>query len=135
VLNGVVVPALSPIEIMYPLKCLHISCGRKHILALLDGGYTCSWGTGYFGQLGHGDDSSWDTPRMIQTLEPSKLGSKIIQVVCGGSHSGALTETGLVYMWGLNRNGQCGVASKADSVLEPKLVDMSGLGSRKARCV
>lgn len=134
-LNGVTMSVLYPIEVVYPLRCIQIACGRKHILALLDGGYVSSWGTGYFGQLGHGDDSSWDNPRMISTLEPSYTGSKVIQVVCGGSHSGALTERGQVFMWGLNRNGQCGVSSKADSVLEPKPVDMSGLEGRQATSV
>jgi alpha-tubulin suppressor-like RCC1 family protein len=60
---------------------------------------------------------------------------KISQVVCGGSHSGALTEQGQVFMWGLNRNGQCGVAARSDSVLEPKLVDMSGMEGRPAVAV
>jgi alpha-tubulin suppressor-like RCC1 family protein len=64
ILNGATLPALSPVEIMYPMRCIQIACGRKHILALLDGGYVASWGTGYFGQLGHGDDSSWDSPRL-----------------------------------------------------------------------
>ena len=92
-----------------------------------------SWGTGYFGQLGHGDDSSWDSPRMIQALEPRRLGggsngSRVTAVACGGSHSGALTDSGRVFMWGLNRGGQCGVASskgKSDSILEPRPVDFS----------
>ena len=128
-------PSLIPIQISYPLRCIQISCGRKHILALLDDGYVCSWGTGYFGQLGLGDDSSWDSPRMISTLDPNQTGAKIVQVVCGGSHSGALTEKGHVFMWGLNRNGQCGGAAKADSILEPRLVDMSGLEGRVAASI
>jgi alpha-tubulin suppressor-like RCC1 family protein len=135
-LNGATMPTLNPVEIMYPMRCIQISCGRKHILALLDGGFVASWGTGYFGQLGHGDDSSWDTPRMINMLEPSYTGSKVIQIVCGGSHSGALTERGQVFMWGLNRNGQCGVSDKAgDSIQEPKPVDMSRLEGEQATSV
>ena len=134
-LNGVAMHVLTPVSIIYPLRCTQIACGRKHILALLDGGYVTSWGTGYFGQLGHGDDSSWDTPRMINSLEPSVVGSKIIQIVCGGSHSGALTERGQVFMWGLNRSGQCGVTAKVDSILEPKAVDMSGLEGHLATSV
>ena len=134
-LNGMTMPVLSPVEIIYPLRCIQIACGRKHILALLDGGCVASWGTGYFGQLGHGDDSSWDTPRMINSLEPTTVGSKITQIVCGGSHSGALSERGQVFMWGLNRNGQCGIAAKADSILEPRPVDMSGLDGQQATSI
>lgn len=39
-------------------------------------GYVFSWGTGYLGQLGLGDDSSWDNPRMIRALDPAKIGKR-----------------------------------------------------------
>jgi alpha-tubulin suppressor-like RCC1 family protein len=138
-LNGILSPSLSPVEIAYPLKCTQIACGRKHILGLMEGGFVVSWGVGYFGQLGHGDDSSWDQPKIINALEPARLGSKIVSVVCGGSHSGAVSESGQVYMWGLNRNGQCGVGAntsgKLDSVSEPRPVDTSRLAGGRADTV
>ena len=62
-LNGTIFPLLTQVEVSYPLKCTQIACGKKHILALMEGGFVLSWGFGYFGQLGHGDDSSWDQPR------------------------------------------------------------------------
>jgi alpha-tubulin suppressor-like RCC1 family protein len=131
-LNGVVMPRLTHIEILYPLKCVQVACGRKHILALMDGGFVLSWGVGYFGQLGHGDDSSWDSPRMVHSLEPRVLGARVIKVVCGGSHSGCLTHNGRVYMWGLNKSGQCGLSNKTDSILEPKPLDMADIGQVRA---
>jgi hypothetical protein len=85
--------------------------------------------------LGHGDDSSWDQPKMIHSLEPARIGTKIIQIVCGGSHSGAVTESGRIYMWGLNKNGQCGIGSKSDSVSEPRPVDMSSIRDVRANFV
>lgn len=132
-LNGIVFPILSPCEILdTQLKCIQLACGRKHILALMEGGYVLSWGIGYFGQLGHGDDSSWDNPNMIRTLEPNRLGMRVTQVVCGGSHSGAITDTGKVFMWGLNKSGQCGVASRVESVMEPRPIDNSETGPVRA---
>jgi len=132
--NGIVQPSLIPKELVYPLKATQVACGNKHILALLDGGYVCSWGTGFFGQLGHGDDLCWDDPRLINALEPSRLGGcKVVHVACGGSHSGAIAENGRVFMWGLNRNSQCGLLPhpnyrrEEQCVLEPMLTDLSGL--------
>ena len=120
-LNGVVYPTLTPVEVNCPLRCVQLACGRKHILALMDGGIVMSWGIGYFGQLGHGDDSSWDHPKVINSLEPHRLGSRVTQVACGGSHSGIVTESGRVFMWGLNKSGQCGVtAGRGDSFMDPK---------------
>ena len=121
-LNGSVYPRLTTLEIQFPLKCINIACGRKHALALLEGHFVLSWGVGYFGQLGlnllghfmkinfvsgHGDDISWDTPKMVHALEPRLLGSRVTSVYCGGSHSAALTDTGKVFTWGLNKYGQC----------------------------
>lgn len=135
-LNGNVFPSLSPLEIHLPIKCVQVACGRRHVLLLMERGIVMSWGTGYFGQLGHGDDSSWDSPRMISVLEPKRLGAKVINVACGGSHSGVITDSGRVFMWGLNRSGQCGqglsAKGKSDSVLEPRPVDFSHLSNHGA---
>lgn len=128
-LNGSVYPVLSPLEIPIPVKCVQLACGRKHVLLLMERNVVMSWGTGYFGQLGHGDDSSWDSPRMISSLDPRRLGCRVEAVACGGSHSGALTDSGRVFMWGLNRSGQCGLGSvnrgTTDSILDPRPVDFS----------
>eukprot|EP01035_Chromulina_nebulosa_P020662 gene20662-26789_t len=128
-LNGYIFPTLCPVEVQYPLRCMSISCGKKHILALMEGGFVLSWGNGYFGQLGHNDDSTLDNPKLIHGLEPRVIGSRVISVNCGGSHSGALTENGRVFMWGLNKSGQCGINPKTETVLEPRLVDLSSSGS------
>jgi E3 ubiquitin-protein ligase HERC4 len=132
-LNGTVFPSLTRVELQGPMRCTQVACGRKHILVLLEGGYVLSWGTGYLGQLGLGDDSSWDSPRPIRQLEPRKLGDVVSKVVCGGSHSGVITEQGRIYMWGLNRNGQTGTGIKAESLLEPRPVDTTDLGKKHPR--
>jgi alpha-tubulin suppressor-like RCC1 family protein len=137
--NGYVFPNLIPLEIALPLKCMQVACGRKHILLLMERHIVMSWGTGYFGQLGHGDSASWSHPRMIGMLEPKRLGQHVVSVACGGAHSGALTDSGRVFLWGLNRSGQCaqqagtggGSSSSskgdeaAESVPEPRPVDLS----------
>ena len=129
-LNGSVFPSLTRVELQDPLRCISVACGRKHILCLVEGGFVFSWGTGYLGQLGLGDDISWDSPRMIRQLDPKKLGDTVTRVVCGGSHSGVLTEGGKIYMWGLNRNGQTGTGMKVESLLEPRSVDRTDIGRK-----
>lgn len=130
--NGINYPILTPVKVSYPLKCVEICCGRKHILALMEGGHVLSWGVGYFGQLGHGDDSSYDNAKLIQALEPNRLGSKVVHIACGGSHSGVVTESGRVFMWGLNKQGQCGLGSKQpESVTEPRPLDPDTMGGVK----
>lgn len=57
------------------------------LLDLAVSGFVFSWGTGYMGQLGLGDDSSWDSPRMIRSLDPNKIGeleftSQLEDILC-----------------------------------------------------
>jgi alpha-tubulin suppressor-like RCC1 family protein len=65
-LCGIVRPALTPVIIRLPLKCKQIACGRKHAMVLMEKGVVLSWGMGYFGQLGHGGDASYENPRIIE---------------------------------------------------------------------
>jgi len=89
-------------------------------------GLVLSWGCGYFGQLGHGDDASYHAPRVVQRLEPRRLGGehgRVVRIAAGGSHTMALTErSGAVFSWGFNRFGQCGNGTRGNSVSEPKPV-------------
>ncbi|CAN0359867.1 unnamed protein product, partial [Laminaria digitata] len=116
-----------------PLPCIDVCCGRKHTMALMKGGksrsarFVMTWGTGYFGQLGHGDNVSYRHPRLLRRLDPQRLGERVIQVACGGYHSAVVTDAGRVFSWGFNRYGQCGNGSKENTVPEPSLVDLSAV--------
>ncbi|CAN0437307.1 unnamed protein product, partial [Hapterophycus canaliculatus] len=63
-----------------PLPCVEVCCGRKHTMALMKGGFVMTWGTGYFGQLGHGDNASYRHPRLLRRLDPHRLGERVVQV-------------------------------------------------------
>lgn len=90
-------------------------------------GFVMTWGTGYFGQLGHGDNASYRHPRLLRRLDPQRLGEMVIQVACGGYHSAVVTDAGRVFSWGFNRYGQCGNGSKDNTVPEPAPVDLSNV--------
>mmetsp|Transcript_30046 Transcript_30046/g.29296 ORF Transcript_30046/g.29296 Transcript_30046/m.29296 type:complete len:99 (+) Transcript_30046:326-622(+) len=80
-----------------------ISCGLEHCLALTVYGTVASWGYGASGCLGHGNYTSYMSPKMITTGD---LKSKSVSFVeCGGYHNGAITDDGLLVMWGRNDVG------------------------------
>jgi alpha-tubulin suppressor-like RCC1 family protein len=54
----------------------------------------------------------------------SSKSEKIVMISCGGEHSLALTESGLVFGWGSNKRGQLGVEVYYSS--EPIIIGMSG---------
>ncbi len=38
-------PEPTRVSLGVPLRCMQVACGRKHTLALMEGGYVMSWGT------------------------------------------------------------------------------------------
>eukprot|EP01022_Parablepharisma_sp_SALTPOND_P019911 TRINITY_DN348_c0_g1_i1.p1 TRINITY_DN348_c0_g1~~TRINITY_DN348_c0_g1_i1.p1 ORF type:complete len:1251 (-),score=130.51 TRINITY_DN348_c0_g1_i1:17517-21269(-) len=81
-----------------------VCCGVNHVLAIPD--YDSedpsgnkgiwSWGMSSRGQLGHGTQGTFYSPKLIQKLAKER----IQKVCCGFEHSMALTESGKVYYWG-----------------------------------
>ena len=60
--------------------------------------------------------------------QPRKLNfdQKVAKVVCGGGHSGIVTENGLLFLFGRGRDGQLGRGGEVESIAayrtEPKQV-------------
>eukprot|EP00742_Colponemidia_sp_Colp-10_P001892 GILJ01002023.1.p1 GENE.GILJ01002023.1~~GILJ01002023.1.p1 ORF type:complete len:1186 (+),score=191.03 GILJ01002023.1:27-3560(+) len=67
-----------------------------------------SWGAGYTGQLGQLFDPGQPkySAKPLLVVFPRELA--IRQVACGGFHTAALTDTGVVWTWGDGRMGQLG---------------------------
>jgi len=81
-----------------------IATGRWHNMALTSDRQVWVWGDGHFGQLGL---DSWDSagiPRLLKGLD----GRGVCKLLCGGWHSGVVTETGKLLLWGKNTHGQLG---------------------------
>ncbi|EKU22126.1 hect domain and rld 4, partial [Nannochloropsis gaditana CCMP526] len=132
--NGRAYPEPSRVSLGVPLRCLQVSCGRKHALALMEGGFVTSWGVGYFGQLGQGDNLSSDRPRLIHHLDPPRLGGdRVVAVACGGQHSAVHTAGQSVFCFGFNRYGQVGQGQACNKISTPRPVNMSGIGSSQIR--
>jgi alpha-tubulin suppressor-like RCC1 family protein len=66
-----------------------------------------SWGSGESGQLGNGRKTCRDQPeRCVSSDVTSEL---FTDVACGTAHALALTESGNLFVWGLNAKGQLGL--------------------------
>eukprot|EP00475_Leptophrys_vorax_P020711 TRINITY_DN2840_c0_g1_i3.p1 TRINITY_DN2840_c0_g1~~TRINITY_DN2840_c0_g1_i3.p1 ORF type:complete len:282 (-),score=83.25 TRINITY_DN2840_c0_g1_i3:27-872(-) len=95
------------------VKVVQIAVGEYHAAALSSDGKVFTWGYGKDGQTGSGTTANQDIPRRVLTELPDK---KIVQIACGGGHTGALTEGGELYLWGRGRSGQLGRGDKLESV-------------------
>lgn len=81
-----------------------LACGGAHVIALTSGGRVFTWGRGTTGQLGHGE--------MLNSLHPKPVSSLqsyvITQVSAGWSHSGFVSDIGLLFTCGDGSFGQLG---------------------------
>lgn len=92
-------------DILEPVKfsthrnnIVSVAGGSTHSMALSANGSVYTWGYGPDGQLGHGDNVKFlSTPRRVKDRH---VITKCIQIACGEAFSAAITEKGLLYMWG-----------------------------------
>jgi len=83
-----------------------IRFGRKHAVAVSRDGAVFTWGDPSQGQLGVFRSEVQQKPTVVRRL----LSLVVTHVAAGDAHSLALTDTGRVYAWGRNTEGQLGVA-------------------------
>ncbi|KAF2073306.1 hypothetical protein CYY_005383 [Polysphondylium violaceum] len=103
-----------------------ICSGSDHNLVLTKDNKIYSWGNGYYGSLGHGDNKHLDTPKEIEYFNINK--KQIRDIACGGYHSLALTEDGELYSWGWAELGQLGLGSNVTgNQLVPTRIQNTGL--------
>jgi alpha-tubulin suppressor-like RCC1 family protein len=82
-----------------------VACGAEHTVCLTEEGGVFSFGSGQYGQLGHGSKSDEQLPRKIIEL----MGTEVTQIECGKKHTLAFVPTrGRLYAFGLGGSGQLG---------------------------
>lgn len=103
-------PSVAPTAIVHLAAgdgyFVDVASGFYHSLAVDINGDLFSWGKNSNGQLGDGTVTDRNTPTWV----PFPAGVKIVKVSAGKAHSLALTDSGDVYAWGSNSDGQLGVS-------------------------
>ncbi|XP_053554665.1 alsin isoform X2 [Bombina bombina] len=94
---------------------LQASLGINHGILLTSEGEVFS-----YGKQPWKDGPTCEMP----TLETALDGQHVICVAAGSYHNGAVTDSGMVYMWGENTAGQCAVAN-SPSVPEPTAITIA----------
>jgi len=99
----------------------NICCGANHTLALSGFGKVYAWGDNEFGQTGNENDGGLQ-------LKPILLdgfgNEKISTIICGATHSLALTKSGRFFSWGNNKFGQLGF-NDCNMYNKPRLINLS----------
>ncbi len=87
-----------------------LAMGSAHAGALSQQGRVFMWGSGDQGRLGDGVnvDRTVNAPINITAQFNLSSSERVETLVLGGSHTGAITSLGRVFMWGWNGHGQLG---------------------------
>lgn len=82
-----------------------MACGEEHTICLTKDGGVFSFGSGGYGQLGHGTKRNEAMPKKILEL----MGTEVTQIACGKRHTLAFVASrGRLYAFGLGGSGQLG---------------------------
>ena len=82
-----------------------IKCGGEHTIILSSFGRIYTFGHGYTGQLGLGNNKNYCTPIIVMSLAKKTVN----QIAAGWSHSMILTSEGNLYVAGCGKYGELGL--------------------------
>ena len=110
------------IEAFAGRRVIAVSPGSSHSLALTADGAVWSWGYGFFGMLGHGDEQQQLLPKKVEAL----AGQRVVAVSAGAHHSLAITANGAVWSWGSGAYGKLGHGDHQRQLLPKKIEAFAG---------
>ena len=97
-------------------KIVSVAAGAFHTAAITDSGELWTWGYNAYGQLGV--DTTQDRHAPVKV---SVNGQKIVAVAAGEDHTtAAITDSGILWTWGYNVDGELGIGDTTDRHLPVK---------------
>ena len=72
-----------------------VAAGSYHSVALSAGGGTFTWGCGYYGTLGHGNEDKQLEPREVEAGRFG--GDRVVQAAAGAFHTAAVTAEAIEF--------------------------------------
>ncbi|KAM0946901.1 putative regulator of chromosome condensation 1/beta-lactamase-inhibitor protein II [Dioscorea sansibarensis] len=103
------------------IHVVRVSAGDEHAVALDSNGYVYTWGRGYCGALGHGDENDKTGPELLTSLK----GHLAVQVCARKRKTFVLTDAGAVFAFGWMGFGSLGFLDRgcSDKVMKPRILD------------
>ncbi|XP_022742077.1 uncharacterized protein LOC111293582 isoform X3 [Durio zibethinus] len=96
-----------------------IAAAKHHTVIATEGGEVFTWGSNREGQLGYTSVDTQPTPRRVSSIR-----SRIVSVAAANKHTAVVSESGEVFTWGCNREGQLGYGtSNSASNYAPRIVE------------
>lgn len=102
------------------IHIVRVSAGDEHVVALDSNGFVYTWGKGYCGALGHGDEIDKTTPALLTSLKNHLA----VQVCASKRKTFVLVDNGCLYGFGWMGFGSLGFPDRgvSDKVLKPSML-------------
>lgn len=100
-------------------KVKAVAAAKHHTVIATESGDVFTWGSNREGQLGYTSIDTQPTPRRVNCLR-----IRIVAVAAANKHTAAVAESGEVFTWGCNKEGQLGYGtSNSASNYTPRMVE------------
>ncbi|XP_072832977.1 RCC1 and BTB domain-containing protein 2 isoform X2 [Pogona vitticeps] len=132
--NGTTNNSLVPCQISTNLinkKVIEVACGSHHSVILTSDGEVYTWGYNNSGQVGSGSTANQPIPRRVTSSLQNKI---VINIACGQMCSMAVLESGEVYVWGYNGNGQLGLGNSGNQPTPCRIAALQGIRVKRVVC-
>ncbi|OBS70542.1 hypothetical protein A6R68_00915 [Neotoma lepida] len=132
--NGTTNHGLVPCHISTNLsnkQVIEVACGSYHSLVLTSDGEVFAWGYNNSGQVGSGSTANQPIPRRVTGCLQNKV---VMNIACGQMCSMAVVDTGEVYVWGYNGNGQLGLGSSGNQPTPCRVAALQGIRVQRVAC-
>lgn len=128
---------LLPVQVRGGLEkqiCLEVRCGYYHSIVLCSGSRLYGFGRNDYGQLGLGRSNAtvsanlqlqqqrFASAQLIEDLE----GKEIVRFACGCYHTVAVSDSGVLFVFGRNNHGQLGTGDTTERVYPFPIEDFLG---------
>mmetsp|Transcript_38337 Transcript_38337/g.81246 ORF Transcript_38337/g.81246 Transcript_38337/m.81246 type:complete len:876 (-) Transcript_38337:33-2660(-) len=124
-------PVPKPVSFPAGVEIRSLSCGQFHTLSISSHGDVFVWGfNGNTGRLGIvSSDKAQRPPTFVvepQRVEMFGVKHRAVKAAAGGQHSLVLTDSGKLFVWGANTEGQLGVQGPPSA--RPQVLKHARLG-------
>ncbi|KPJ06671.1 putative E3 ubiquitin-protein ligase HERC2 [Papilio machaon] len=130
--NRLTLEAPRMIEALASERVVGVACGSAHSACVTARGHLYTWGLGEYGRLGHGDDTTQLSPKMVEAL----AAYRVVQVACGSrdAQTLALTMCGKVFSWGDGDFGKLGRGGSEGCAVPMNIERLNTLGVIQVEC-
>jgi alpha-tubulin suppressor-like RCC1 family protein len=111
-------PRFTPERVADVQNVAVIGAGASHCAAAETDGTVWCWGQGHRGQIGDGDPMPATVPILL--AGPADV---VDLAASNGDHTAAVTDSGEVWAWGANSDGQIGDGTDLDRMTPVKVMD------------